>query len=173
MKLERSIDANPLFAFIGGYGVGKQKSAEFIAHCAQQALITLDLEALKKSSLGLRAGLDIAMRDARLTNAVLYLKGWDTMVEDSTVSSGLLNQLLAHPGIVITAGNVYWQPKQRDQARLVFSVPFTGADFTARLQVWQDLLPDSPVDLTQVANQFRFTPGQIEDAAATARDFAQ
>ena len=173
IKLARSIDDKPLFAFIGGYGVGKQKSAEYVAYCAQQALITLDLDALKKSSVGLHAGLDIAMRDARLANAVLYLKGWDTMVEDSTVPSALLNQLLAHPGIVITAGNVYWQPKQRDQARLVFSVPFSGTDFNARLQVWQDLLPDSPVDLTQIANQFRFTPGQIEDAAATARDFAQ
>ncbi|MGB1253450.1 MAG: ATP-binding protein [Candidatus Promineifilaceae bacterium] len=173
IKLERSIASNPLFAFIGGYGVGKQKSAEFIAHCAQCPLITLDLVALNKHSIGLHNGLDIAIRDARLTNAVLYLKGWDTVVVDSTVPPGLLNRLLAHPGIIVTAGEIYWQPKQRDQERLVFSVPFGGTEFGARLQVWEDLIPNSPIDLTQVANQFRFTPGQIEDAAASARDFAQ
>jgi SpoVK/Ycf46/Vps4 family AAA+-type ATPase len=63
----------------------------------------------------------------------------------------------------------------------VVQVGFEVPDYDGRLQVWQQTLGlagagavhEPPVlELEGVANQFHFTPGQIEDVVATAHDLA-
>ena len=172
--------AAPLFAFEGGYGVGKKEAAEHLATTLDRPLITVDLDALAKSEAGLIEGLRLALRDGRLLDAVVYLTHWDAVLDDNRPPTGIFRRLLAYPGVVIVGGEVVWQPEDGQRQRRLLRVSFTTSDFEHRLFVWQHCLANSAVELdnaelplAQLANQFLFTPGQIEDAVATARDLAE
>ncbi len=168
-----------LFAFRGGYGVGKRSAAEYVATGLRRPLISLDLAALAETEVGLNEGLRLALRDGRLLSAVLYLEGWDGILQDNNPPARLFERLSAYPGPIIIAGEVDWQPSGRRRQRRVLPVLFTAGDYQQRLRIWQlnlqddDIAADKEVGLGQLANQFLFTPGQIEDVVATARDLAR
>ena len=178
-KLVEVAAETPFFAFRGSYGVGREETATCLAHQLGKPLLTLDLEALNESNVGLNGGLALAMRDGRLNNALLYLTGWDVLLKDDRSPEGTLKQLLAYPEIVIVTGEKDWQPAGRDyhdiglRKRHIFQVHFDVPGYESRVNVWKYYLGDSGLDISQVANHFRFSPGQIEDSIATANDLAR
>lgn len=172
-QLRRAADDEPVFSFIGPYGAGKRDAARFVARSLNRQLLFVDLAALNDTSAGLLEGLRLAMRDARLLGSILYLAGWDLVLQDGRPPASLLAMLLSFPGIVITAGEEGWQPADRRQGRPIFTVQFGTPDYDERLNIWQHYLPESDIDLLPVAAHFRFTPGQIADAVDTAWDLAR
>lgn len=162
-------DTPPLLAFIGGYGVGKQAAASYVAGILQTPLITLDLAAMPAPVADL---LPVALRDGRLLNATIYLSGWDSVLQDGAAPLRLLEMLLAYPGVVMVGGETLWQPREKRQARPVHTVLFERPDYAMRVALWQEAIDGANLNVTAVANHFQFTPGQIRDAAATARDLA-
>ncbi|MEW5988220.1 MAG: AAA family ATPase [Chloroflexota bacterium] len=174
-RLLRAAAGQPFFSFLGGYGVGKREAALMIAQAAGQPLFVTDLAALASSPTGLDDGLPLLLREGRLWGATLYLTGWDAILNDERPPRRLFQQLLDYPHTVIVAGEVVWQPADSPRDRLVLRVEFDAPDYDGRLRVWQHYLGESQpqLELAAVANQFHFTPGQIEDVVATARDLAQ
>lgn len=171
-------DRLPLFAFIGGYGVGKREAARHLATAAGQPLLTVDLAKLGQSDLGLEEGLPLVLRDGRLLAATLCLQEWDQILQDNRPPGRLFQQLLDYPHTVITAGTAAWQASDHLHRRPLFVIHFDVPGYKRRLQIWQAHLDEemggqNSLELQQVANHFRFTPGQIEDAVASARDLAQ
>jgi hypothetical protein len=173
LMTQSAVSPAPLFIFAGGYGVGKLEAARLIAQADGRPLLTIHLAQLTQAEVGLENGLRLALRDGRLHRTALYLNQTDTMLADGRFPAHLLAPLLDYPHSIITAGEAVWQPRRAGQ-RPVFIVPFARPDYGRREQLWLAALGDEKgVDVRPLANQFRFTPGQIEDAAATARDFAQ
>jgi hypothetical protein len=173
LMTQSAVSPAPLFIFAGGYGVGKLEAARLIAQADGRPLLTIHLAQLTQAEVGLENGLRLALRDGRLHRTALYLNQTDTVLADGRFPAHLLAPLLDYPHSIITAGEAVWQPRRAGQ-RPVFIVPFARPDYGRREQLWLAALGDEKgVDVRPLANQFRFTPGQIEDAAATARDFAQ
>ncbi|MCB8967253.1 MAG: ATP-binding protein [Ardenticatenaceae bacterium] len=172
-RTDQSADPAPWFAFIGEYGVGRQEAAQQLAAAAQRPLLALDLHALSESTPGLAEGLALALRDGRLLGAYLYLTGWDDLLVDDRPPQAVIRPLLDYPHTVIVSSRSDWRPAGHTARRRVFPVTFPTPAYERRLQLWQNQFGDAPFDLTGVANHFRFTAGQIADAAATARDLAQ
>jgi hypothetical protein len=168
-----------IFAFRGGYGVGKRAAAEHVAMTLGRPIISLNLVTLADSDVGLVEGLRLALRDGRLLSAVIFLEHWDSVLTDSSPPDQLFDLLAAYPGMVITAGEESWQPAGRNRERRVMPVFFDKTTYQQRLHIWQldlandEIAADKEADLAQLANQFLFTPGQIEDVVATARDLAR
>jgi AAA+ superfamily predicted ATPase len=163
----------PLFAFMGGYGAGKRETALRLAQAAGQPLLTVDVAGLAGEESDWLDLVRLICRDGRLAGATLYLTGWDVVIGDKDhPPPAIFQQLLDYPHPVIVTGTTVWQPAGRVEARPVVRTHFNLPDYEDRLQVWQALLPGENLDLTGVANQFHFTPGQIADAVATARDLA-
>jgi hypothetical protein len=159
--------------------VGKRAAADHVAMSQKRPLITLDLAALGESEAGLYEGLRLALRDGRLLSAVLYLEQWDSVLKDNSPPDQLFELLAAYPGIIIVAGEEIWQPSGRGRLRRVMPVAFNSGDYQQRLRIWllnlegDEIAADKAAGLAQLANQFLFSPGQIEDAVATARDLAR
>jgi AAA+ superfamily predicted ATPase len=163
----------PLFAFNGSYGAGKRETAHRLARAAGQPLLTVDLAGLAKEEADWQDLLRLICRDGRLAGATLYLTGWDALIADNDhPPPAVFRQLLDYPHTVIVAGTAVWQPAGRVETRPVVRTRFDLPEYEQRRQVWQSLLPVENLDLSGVANQFHFTPGQIADAVATARDLA-
>jgi hypothetical protein len=170
---------HPIFAFLGGYGVGKQAAALQIAQSVHQLLLEVNLRRQAESGLELEEAATLLGRDGRLLKASLYFTHWDNILKDNRPPRHFFQQLLDYPGIVIVAGEQQWQPLARQltalspRRRLILRVEFERPDYDGRLRIWRHYLgEEEATNLHGLANQFRFTPGQIEDAVATAHDFA-
>ncbi len=163
----------PLFAFSGNYGVGKQEAAQYLAAAAERPLIQLDCATLQESEIGLADGITRLLRDGRLHQATLYLTNWDALLTDGKIPAAHFQNLLTYPHTLIIASEAAWQAGQRNKPRPIFPITFPTLTYERRLAIWQDHVATAELDLRPLANHFRFTPGQIADAAASAHDLAQ
>lgn len=173
IESEIGLEALPIIAFQGGLGVGKQIAAQYMAQLLDRPLIRVDLIALMASSVGLEEGVRLAIRDTHLLDAVLYLTGWEAVLEDGRPPIRIYRQLLANQGLVIIASQAIWQPSGDGRSRRILRVSFNSADYTHRLRIWRHYLEEDDLPLEQLANQFQFAPGQIEDVIASGRDLAK
>jgi AAA+ superfamily predicted ATPase len=162
----------PMLAFFGGYGVGKRAAARHVSKKLDRPLIFVDLQSFAESDIGLLEGTKLTLRDGLLLGANLYLEHWDSIVEDDRPPDDVFHMLVGYPGLVIVAGEKSWQPKGDQRNRRILRVSFEKADYEHRLQSWQHHLDGKNLQLSELANQFQFSPGQIEDAVATALDYA-
>ncbi len=161
----------PLFAFYGGYGTGKRDAAASIANALSQPLITADMAALASDNQ-ITENLSLLLRDGLLNRAVLYLSHWDTVLKDGRPPRHILQPILDYPYVVVMAGTVIWQPLGENRTRAILPVQFANPDYDGRIRIWQHHLGHTGLSLDDLANNFRFSPGQIEDSIATARDLA-
>lgn len=174
-KLQRlSQGPPPLLTFIGSYGCGRREAARAIAAQHGGILLTADLQQLQNSQEPFTEKLASLLRDGRLHAATLYLENWDAVLQDGLLPEPIWQALQQYPHVVLTASSQPWQPRQHRNGRPVHHVHFPTANFEAQLATWQAQLPDecASLNLAHLANLFHFTPGQIEDAVATAKNMA-
>ncbi len=163
----------PMLAFFGGYGVGKRAAAKYVSKELDSPLIVVNLKTLSESEIGTLDGLRLLLRDGLLLGSNLYFHHWDSILADEGPPDDIFSMLVTYPGLVIMAGEKDWQPRGEERERRILRFHLETGDFEHRLQSWHQHLDGKNLQLFELANQFRFTPGQIEDAVATALDFAQ
>ncbi|HEX2642153.1 MAG TPA: AAA family ATPase, partial [Thermoanaerobaculia bacterium] len=169
----------------GPYGVGKETVAEALCREAGLGLLVIDLERLLAADdETFETALDLAAREAVLQNAALLWQGFDGLLEDDR--RGRRARFLGRvadavrdsagsgaPALAFLTGNADWEPSdalhEAGFVRLAVPLP----DARERAELWRQALAGSgleeDVDLAALAGKFRFTAGQIRDAAATAR----
>lgn len=167
-----------LFYLQGPEGVGKQTTADALCHFRQLRLLVVRGEHLAtlKGDEFLRLA-QLAGREARLQGAALYWQGFDALLTDEKKfqREQLLLLLATRPGLIFLAGNVPWQPTGGLTAVPFIHLNFPYPDSDQRQQLWAGMLNGqaAELDLADITNKFRFTPGQIRDAAATAYNLAR
>ncbi len=186
-RLERAAAQQPLVAFYGPDQASQQAAARLLTTQLQRPLLTVDLAAVTSGGVPVSRALKLALRDARLTDAIPYLTGWDAGLVDGAPPSDLLAQVYAHPGLVLLAGSARWQPRGMDpeRERSLFWVETARPSYAQRRSLWQYCLnraastsngatgqPMDIMDITTLAGQFVLTAGQIQDAVASARSMA-
>ncbi len=181
-KKKAATATNLIFYLQGAYGVGKQATAEAICNKLGMGLLVVEGEQLLNFDLTeFQTAINLIQREAILQQAALYWKGFDRLLEEE--KRPWLKLLLGHwseqqPPLTFLAGNEIWEPadalKDVSFLRVEFSYPTT----TERVQLWKQNLNGkkpypSETELKELASKFRFSGGQIEDAAATARNLAR
>lgn len=176
--LLRGRDEKQLFYFQGPPGIGKQTTAAAVCADAGLTLLVVDgqpLVALKRDEFV--DLMHLAEREARLQGAALYWRDFDALLhEDKQLHlERLLEQLAARPGITFLAGSAAWAPEHLYAGLPLFQVEFHYPAEEQRRRLWASVLNGrgSAVDLAALADKFRFTPRQIQAAAATARNQAR
>jgi len=179
----------PVFVFRGPDGVGKHHWAHAVAAKLGQNLLRVDLGALASEYDNLEWGLRVALREARLQDALLCLDGWERITEPrrAVMEEGGFNP--ADPARLHEASRVL--------ARVTHGYPgafaLTLTDRTARppliarpLKEFELTMPDLPAGIRlwtlalpkrlrapgltskRLAQAYRLTPGQVIDAVAEA-----
>lgn len=173
--------AQPIFYFQGPYGVGKQATAEAFCQQIGMGLLVVDGERLLNlEAATFEAAINLVCREATLQQAALYWQGFDSLLEEGKQAwlKSLLRQFEKEDQLTFLAGNVIWEPVDALHHRPFLRVEFSYPTTTERVQLWKHYLGDnadyeSETELKILASKFRFSGGQIEDAAATARNVAQ
>ncbi|GAA6614772.1 ATP-binding protein [Scytonema sp. NUACC26] len=178
-----------IFYFQGTYGVGKQTTAEAVCHEFNMGLLVVDGDRIlsglenrppNSEPTALETTICLLCREARLQKAAIYWKGFDNLLEDDRKVwlESFMRQMEDVNLLIFLVGNVTWEP-----ADVLQNIPFLRVEFphpitAERLQMWKKCLKDdkswgSQTELKELASKFRFSGGQIEDAAKTARNLAQ
>ena len=168
-----------LFYFQGPYGVGKQTTAEALCRELGVGLLAVDGERLLNAEhLAFEMAVRLASREALLRGAALYWDGFDALLADDkrTWREVLVRELESQRGLAFLAGETTWEPADALHALPFVRVEFPRPAYAERAQLWAMSLDGergADVDLGAIANKFRFSGGQIRDAAATARNLAR
>jgi SpoVK/Ycf46/Vps4 family AAA+-type ATPase len=165
----------------GPYGAGKQRIAQ--ALCAEQGmgLLVVDLpRLLAQPDARFGDAVALLMREARLQHAAPYWAGYDVLLGEPhrALQADFLHAVEHYRGLVFLSGESPWAPAQGSRSLLYHSMLIPRPDVPRRLTDWRTTLGDypceeGPADLASLASKFKFTRGQIEDAAATAMTIAR
>lgn len=179
-----------LFYFQGPYGVGKQSTAEALCRKLGLGLLVVDGERLLQvEDLPFDMALRLVSREADLQQAAIYWQGFDALLAERPDAAGeravvrdaqrdALVQMLSRGGVAFLAGNRLWEPADGSRAIPFARVEFSKPAYAERLQLWRTSLNGASHDgveaaLPALAARFRFSGGQIHDAAATAHNLAR
>ncbi|MEZ4728421.1 MAG: ATP-binding protein [Caldilineaceae bacterium] len=182
----------PILLLYGIDGAAQEAAARWVAVQTEQPLLTVALDGVISESCSAIQTVRLALRDARLTGALAYLRGWDACLgQGEMVAPALLALVNEHPGPVILAGHSRWQPSGINRQRPIFQIEFGMPDYDQRLVLWTQFVEtngmrrqiagpaikphksaQSAFYLSDLANQFGLTSGQIRDAVTAARDSA-
>ncbi len=186
----RTLSDAPLLAFWGMDQVAQQAAARCLVAEINQPLLVVQLDRVIGERCLPHQAVQLALRDARLTGAVVLLAGWDVCLdEDKRVAPEVLTALCNHPGLVIMTGQKQWQPGAISRQRTIFEQAFDLPGYAQRLALWRHFVdssaarPDPGEKLARdvnmaneafaaLAGQFGLTSGQIRDAVAAACDLA-
>jgi AAA+ superfamily predicted ATPase len=166
----------PVLAFYGPDLAGQEAAARCIAGRWKRPLLTVDLSAAMEEEISPDAALNLALRDARLNQAIPCLMGWDACLANPGFSPQMWAECYAFPDPIILAGRNAWQPGGMERDRSIHWVEFPIPPYNRRRELWKHYLARNQstglVDLPGLAGQFQLTSGQIRDAYAAARDMA-
>jgi len=179
-NLESALDKEPVIVFSGPDQNGQDAAARLLAAQQGRSLLMVNLGALiiEDADMPATQALKLALRDARLTGAIPYLRGWDACFVNGETPPGLLEQVCAYPDLVIAAGEADWQVMGIERRRYLVRLDFPIPEYAQRLTLWQYFLDQNEsqahdaLDLEALAGQFTLTSGQIRDAVASAYDLA-
>ncbi|WP_019503921.1 AAA family ATPase [Pleurocapsa sp. PCC 7319] len=171
---------NSIFYFQGAYGVGKQSTAEAICYKLGMGLLVIEGERLFNLDLTeFKIAIDLIHREGILQQAAIYWQECDRLwaEEKQPWLSLWLRQYSEHHTLTFLSGNEVWEPADALQNTSFLRIEFPYPTTRERIQLWEQNLngtkPDnSTTELQELASKFRFSGGQIEDAAATARNLA-
>ena len=116
------------------------------------------------------------MRESRLQPAALYFAGFDSLLVEDRARHlrAFAREITTSTAQVFIGGETTWEPAGELRDRTFVRVDLTRPKYDERLELWRrHVNGDDGVDLSGLATKFRFTPGQIEDAAATAQNLAR
>lgn len=175
-KLENAIKLeNPFLVFSGPDELSQQAAAEFYAAALKRPLLKVNLQGALTDNSPQRV-LRLALRDARLTQAIPYFYGCDALLVNGALPSTLLKELCAYPLSVIVAGQANWLPQGIDRERSLFYLTFPLPDYKQRKDLWSYFLPSDvnskELKLNTLTAQFQLSTEQIRDAVALAQDYA-
>ncbi len=168
-------ETRALISFHGPDTAAQLAAAQSLAARLQRPLLTVDLAALTpENEFPTVRVLRLALRDARLNNAIPYLTGWDVTLDEGAPAPELLAEVCAHPDWIILVANQPWQLSGVPRDRNVLWVAFPIPDYQQRRALWLHALGADATSLsvTELAGQFMLTTAQIRDAVASARDLA-
>ncbi|MGG6297723.1 ATP-binding protein [Leptolyngbya sp. AN02str] len=147
-----------------------------LAHHLDRPLLTVDLESLAQQPDQLPQRLRRLRRDAWLQNTLLYLHPVGSLYQDSTPTFyPLLTNLLAETyGPIILSGRQPWQPSS-DRSLGIVTISLPPLSFGDRCACWTTHLATAkltvePTTIAALADRFRLTSTQIQDAIATTQN---
>lgn len=166
--------------FQGPYGVGKRSTAGALCQLVGLKLLVVNGEQVPAADADadFASMVRLIAREAALQGAAVYWHGFDSLVaaERRSHLTLLLQELQDRRGVVFLAGETVWEPSDIPELPPFVRIEFPLPAYADRMLFWGTALHEiasADVDAAGLANKFRFTGGQIRDAALTARNLAR
>ncbi len=167
-----------IFYLKGPYGAGKEDTALTVCTIHEIGLLAGDLEKIAaQPEKNLRESVALLYREAVLLGSAVLWKGFDILLDakNSSLLDAFIDCLQYRPNMTFLVGEKTWQPAGKLRHLPFAEFTFPKPSFAERLRIWSGILEEqgedgSTCDPASLAAKFKFTGGQILDAAATARN---
>ena len=171
----------------GPYGTGRRAVAR--ALCVEgkseaqprAAILEADVEKLLAGGeTAFASSLALVYREAALQDSALLFTGFDHLLTDNRklLLDEFIRAVEQHPRLVFLSGETAWEPRDALKNTSFARVQMLKPDASRRAELWSVALngsvhPGHSVDFRELATKFRFSAGEIRDAAETARNLAR
>jgi SpoVK/Ycf46/Vps4 family AAA+-type ATPase len=179
VRLAREVKERAMVFYLHGpYGVGKQTTAEAIASAPGLRLLVVDGERVAAGEPGsAEVHTRLALREARLQRAAIFWEGFGALLNEErrALRKLLLEELEGRGEVAFLAGDNAWEPSDELRRLPFLRLELQCPGFAERERLWRLALAEvktEGTDIGALASKFRFTGGQIGDAAATASHLA-
>jgi SpoVK/Ycf46/Vps4 family AAA+-type ATPase len=160
----------------GPYGVGKEHTAEAICRDLNLNLLIVDLARWSHDGDGSAGKIfELVQREAKLQQAAVYWKNFDTLLVDDkkALLTAFLSAVPERPRLTFLAGESQWETNEALRDACFVRLELKKPSPAERLRIWTAALSGhcpaaSDIDFGAVASKFKFTGGQIQDAAMMA-----
>jgi len=180
VRLVQSTAARPVIVHLRGpYGVGRHRVAAAVCHDVGLRLLSADAAQLPHDTESGPTVVELVQREARLQGAAVLWKNFDTLLAEDRKPrlASFVDALKARPTVTFLAGEARWEPNEALRATCLVNLELGRPSWTERRAFWSAALDghdvDADVDLGALTTTFRFTGGQIHDAAAMAVTLAR
>lgn len=170
--------------------LAKRAAAVLIAALADRPMLTVDLEAVAASVIGsasdaTAAAVEFALRDARMTQAIPHVTGWEHTLRGDSTPARLQQTILDFPHTLILSSELPWQPSGVERARAIVNLSFPAPIAARRRAMLEHYLESQDqqakgahlrideTDLTVLSSQFMLTGEQLRDVVYSASDAAK
>ena len=170
--------ASLIWYFHGPEGTGKRSTAEALCHRLGTGLLVADVKLMPQASLPFETITKLLCREARLQNAAIYWKDFDTLLDDDFSSQlrDAMAEIEQNPGLIFLSGDRAWDARNGWESKLFIPVEFSIPDYDQRQQLWLTSL-DGQAKVAEaavgaLAGKFWLSGGQILEASGLARNLA-
>ncbi len=172
---QRIFEKRPFLSFVGPDLDRQLLAAKKVAQRFNMPLLQVDLNEVCAESPFTLATLRLLIRDACLLDAILYIRGWDRVLDaDGFIPDEILEEMAVFAGIFILGTPTPWRISRKG-SRLVYRVQFELPSSLERARLWEQALAGQSIPaetLRDIAGQFVLTSGQIENAVFTVQNAA-
>ncbi len=170
-----------VYHFFGPYGSGKKSVAEAICQELVLPLVIIDLKKMLCEEIPFKKALQISFREAVLQPAAIYLDHFDQLLAEDEKSISYQDMVVEiieeYSLLTFLSTERCYQPQGRFKEHLLINIEFPYPSYEQRRSLWQLCLnsqksSSSEIDISTIANKFRFTGGQIKDALVKAKNIA-
>jgi len=170
-------DKRKLILYLHGpHGAGKRELALYIGGRLKSSLLSIDAELLLARGAEAENLLRVAFREGLLQQAMIYLEHADALMQEAArpLLKALEVAISEYGWLVLLSGETPWTRMQAFAGCRFQSAALPVPDVAVRATVWERCLtgevPEPATLASQLAAQFRLTPGQIRAAVELARN---
>ncbi len=170
-QLVQSMHGQSYICFYGPDEGAQAAVAVKLAAVHGRPLLTVDLAAVLRQGVAPLTAVRMALRDARLTGAILHLEHIDAAVEDGVLLAGLQAELSAYADLVVLSGAARWRMPAMANLYHSLWLEFKPPTYEQRLRLWRHFLGASPLpdkELEALTAQIELRGSQIRSVVATA-----
>ena len=176
LEWEKIIQNRPLLAFDGPDDERQHTAACKVASQFNMPLLRVDLREIPGEDTLKLSMLRLIIRDACLLETIVYLQGWERVLDSNGfVPAEILEEMAVFGGIFVLGSRSSWRITEKVK-RPVFHVLFERPSSEERAQLWKHALqPDTTMSadvLRDLAGQFTLTSGQIDNAVFAVKNSA-
>lgn len=165
----------PLIGLHGGDVLQHQMTARRVALALRRPLLQVNLSLAEKAEAALQK-LYLAVRDARMINALLYVENCDVLIDGDGCLLITAFEALRFTSDCVLLGSQRAFKLNAEMAgndHAIMQVPFAALSATDRAEIWSALLDGISDDFPQteieiLAGQFALSSGQVVTAVSTA-----
>ena len=172
--------------FYGGPGTGKTETVYQIARSCGRDLFIVDVSQVKSCWVGeseknikdvfdkyrqaVKAGGEVPILLFNEADAIFGIRaeGAERAVEkmENSIQNIILQEMEDLDGILIATTNLTTNLDKAFERRFLYKVRFDKPSIEARVSIWRSMIPElSEAEATQLAAEFEFSGGQIENVA--------
>jgi len=169
-----------IYLFYGSYGTGKKEAAEALCNELQIKLIVADISEMLGGQISFSEAVWLLFREGLLLSSAVYIEGFARLLDTDQRHSNIMSLTKAveeFSFLTFLDSDSLWEPAGEFKQNLFIVVEFPVPDYDQRKTWWDDALTGlssvaDRIDTSELANRFRLSNGQIQDAVIKARNLA-